>query len=326
MFYRRIFWGAIIVIVSLIFIISSCVPTVEDEGPMDNEPATIRVAVLPIMDTLPMYVASEEGYFEENNINIEFIPVASAPERDQLVSAGQADAMVNEIVSTMFYNRDVIQVQTVRYARTATNNAPLFHILVSKQSGITDPGELKGVEIGISQGTIIEYLTDRILESQNFSAEEIKIVAVPKISDRMALLASGEIDAAMLPDPLSFLAVGQEASIIIDDSEIPDLSFSTITFRKDFIENNPAAVRGFLAALETATDRINTDPANYAGLLAEKNLVPPPILESYQINPFPPAGVPSQAQWDDVQRWVQEKGLLDVSVSYEESVTDAYLP
>jgi NitT/TauT family transport system substrate-binding protein len=234
--------------------------------------------------------------------------------------------MINEIVSTMFYNRDATQIQTVRYARTASNNAPLFHILVSNQSGITNLDELKGVEIGISQGTVIEYLTDRILESQNFSAEEIMTVAIPKISDRMALLTSGEIDAAMLPDPLSFLAVSQGASIIIDDSEIPDLSFSTISFRKEFIENNPSAVRGFLAAVESATGSINADPAKYAGLLAEKNLVPPPILESYQINPYPSAGVPSQAQWDDVQRWMQGKGLLDVTVSYEESVTDAYLP
>ena len=31
------------------------------------EPATLRLAVLPILDALPMYVAQEQGYFDESN-------------------------------------------------------------------------------------------------------------------------------------------------------------------------------------------------------------------------------------------------------------------
>ena len=70
-------------------------------------------------------------------------------------------------------------VQIVRYARTATSDSPVFFILAAGQSGITDVEQLKGVEIGVSKGTIIEYLTDRLLQAEGFNNDEINTIAVP---------------------------------------------------------------------------------------------------------------------------------------------------
>src|SRR6185295_19628413 len=83
--------------------------------PTNGAPVTIRVAMLPILDALPMYVALAQGYFAAENVNIEVVPVASAAERDQLMQAGSADAMVNDLVSTMFYNKDKTQIVVVRF-------------------------------------------------------------------------------------------------------------------------------------------------------------------------------------------------------------------
>ena len=64
-------------------------PEVATEAPVQNV-GTLKIAVLPIIDTLPMYVAEAEGLFAKHGVTVEFIPVASAPERDQLLAAGQA--------------------------------------------------------------------------------------------------------------------------------------------------------------------------------------------------------------------------------------------
>ncbi len=130
-----------------------------------SEKPTIRIAALPVLDTLPIYVAEQEGLFEKHNVIVEVIPAGSAPKRDELINAGQADGMVNEVMSTIFYNREETRVQVVRYARTATADSPVFFILASGQSGIVEVDQLKGVEIGVSKGTVIEYLTDRILQA-----------------------------------------------------------------------------------------------------------------------------------------------------------------
>ena len=62
-----------------------------------SEPTTLKIAVLPVIDALPMYVAQQEGLFEKHKVSVTFVPVASAPERDQLVSAGQADGMAPKV-------------------------------------------------------------------------------------------------------------------------------------------------------------------------------------------------------------------------------------
>ncbi|MBN2548403.1 MAG: ABC transporter substrate-binding protein [Anaerolineales bacterium] len=289
-------------------------------------PVGIRIAVLPILDSLPMYVAQQEGLFTSQGIKVELISVPSGAERDQLIASGQADGMINELLSTMLYNKDQIQVQTVRFARAATTEIPLFSILASAKSDIQAVDGLKGVEIGISQGTVIEYLTDRLLQAEGFSEDEIKMIAVPKIPDRLALLGSGELKAAMLPEPASSLAVQQGARVILDDTRHPEYSFSVITFRKAVIDQNPDAVRKFLAAIEQAVQMINASPAKYNSLLSDQKIVPQPLIGSFQVPQFVTAGVPNQAQWEDTLTWAQDKGLIKVVLDYQASVNASFLP
>jgi NitT/TauT family transport system substrate-binding protein len=291
-----------------------------------SELATLRIAVLPILDALPMYVAQQEGLFEKNGLKIEFIPVASAAERDQVFASGQVDGMINDSVSTLFYNQEQPQIQIVRMARTATSEMPQYQVLASPKSGFTSVQDLKGVEIGISQGTVIEYVTERLLEAEGFTPEEIKSIAVPKIADRMTLLESGELKAATLPDPLSSLASQQGAILMVDDTRHPEYGYSVYSFSKKLIDQNPEAVRSFLAVIEAATEQINAEPAKWDNLLTEKQLVPAPLVGKYTIPVYPSASVPTQAQWDDVLAWAQAKGLVKNDVSYQESVNPGLLP
>ncbi len=287
---------------------------------------TLKLALLPVIDALPMYVAQKEGLFEKNGVKVEFVPVASAPERDQLIVAGQADGMINEALSTALYNKDQTQVQIVRFARAATQDTPLFSILASAKSGITSVDGLKGVPVGISEGTVIAYLTDRLLQEAGFSKDEIQTIAVPKIPDRLNLLGTGELKAGMLPEPATSLAIQQGAKLIIDDSIHPEYSFSVIAFRKAVIDQSPEAIRGFLKAIEEATALINANPAQYGSLLVEQKVVPPPLANSFKTPKFVTAGVPTPAQWDDMLAWAKDKGLLTKDVSYTESVNGSFLP
>lgn len=290
------------------------------------EPVTIRIAVLPILDALPMYVAQEQGYFEEAGVTVEFVPVSSAAERDQLMQAGQADGMINDLVSTMLYNKDGIQIIVVRFARTATPQYPQFRILAAPGSGIESVEDLIGTEIGISEGTVIEYTTDRLLEAEGIDPSQVVKVAVPRIPDRLALLTSGELPAANLPDPLASLAMQSGATVVIDDSAHPEFGNSLISFRAEFVQDHPEAIRGFLAALEKAVADINADKDRWSDLLSEQGLVPAPLLGSYTIPDFPTASLPSEAQFADVLAWAQERGLVEGDVPYADTVDGSYLP
>lgn len=311
----------LIVLILLGLFLSACAPAAPSA-----EPVTLKLAVIPVIDTLPMFVAEAEGLYTKHGVNVELIPVASAPERDQLLQAGQADGTLNEILSVMFFNKDKVQLQAVRYGHMAAEGSGHFFILASGKSGLTDANGLKGVEIGISQGTIIEYVTDRLLEAQGLTSDEIKYLAVPKIPDRMALLAAGELQAAVMPDPLAALAVQQGAKIILDDTSNPKLGASVISFRQEVLDQQPAAIQAFLAAIEEAVGLINGNPQKYSSLLAEKKIVPQPLISTYLIPKFPAKGVPSEAEWADVLTWAKAKGLLKVDVAYQDSVNSSFLP
>ncbi len=289
-------------------------------------PVSLKIAVLPFIDALPVYVAEQQGLFTKANLQVELVPVGAAPQRDQLIAAGQADGTINEILSAFFFNKDQTQVQVVRYDLAPTAKAGHFFILASAKSGITRPEQLKGVEIGVSQSTIIEYVTERVLQAQGFKPEEIKTIAVPNMSDRMTLLASGQLKAAVLPDPLAALAIQQGAVSVLDDAAYPHYGFSVITFRKAVIDQHPEAIRAFLAAVEQAVAQINANPTGYTGLLSDKKIVPAPLLKTYQAPPFPVAGVPTEAEWQDALAWAKAKGLIAADVAYATSVNASFLP
>jgi NitT/TauT family transport system substrate-binding protein len=319
----RLMPAFIALLLAFSFVLNACSQT----GAPSAEPAvTLKIAVLPVLDVLPMYVADQEGLFEKHNLNVEFVPAGSAPERDQLIASGQVDGMINEIVSTIFYNKEETRVQIVRIARAASPESALFSILAAKDSAIQNVENLKNTQIGVSQGTVIEYLTDRLLQAEGFSPDEIETVAVPKIDDRMALLGTGQLKAGMLPEPLSSLAVLNGARLILDDTRHPEYSSSMITFRKAVIDEHPEAIRVFLAAYEEAVSQINAEPSKWEGVMTEKNLLPEPLVGSFQVPQFVTASVPSQDQWNDALAWTKEKGLIDQDVSYASSVTPEFLP
>jgi len=294
--------------------------------PKASEKTTIKFAVLPILDSLPMYVAQQEGLFEKYNLDVELVPVSSGPERDQLIAANQIDGMINEVLTTILNNRTNKNVVIVRYARAATADTPLFSIVASAKSGITSVDQLKGVKIGISEGTVIAYLTDRMLQKEGFAQDDIVTVAVPKIPDRVTLISNGELDAGTMPEPVASLLALQGATVVLADNKYPEYSHSTIAFRNEFVESDPDAVKAFLAAIEEAVETINADPTKWEATLVENNILPVPLQGKFQVPSFVTAGVPSPEQFADVLSWAQEKELISDEVPYERCISSEYLP
>ena len=186
--------------------------------------------------------------------------------------------------------------------------------------------DLKGKSIGISEGTVIAYLTERMLAAEGVPPAEVELVSVPKIDARLALLKSGELDAGVLPEPLASAAALDGAKPILADTSHPEFSFSTLTMRKEVLDANPEAVRGFLKGLEEAVALINQDPGKWKALLTAQKILPPALADSFQVPQFVTAGVPSEAQYADAMAWALEKGYLTQEQAYGDTVNGGYLP
>ncbi len=320
----------------LLFALGACAPAapavVPTSAPQAAATATralspagaLRIGVLPITDVVPFYIAQEQGYFAKQGLNVELVPTASAAERDQLMITQQIDGELNDLVSTVLFNKDKSLIKIVRTARQAFPNAPEYWILTPKDSAIKTPQDLKGKEIAISQNTVIEYVTDRLLELEGLATADIKTTNVPQIPTRLQLLSQNQVPAATLPDPLASLAILQGARIVVDDTKHPDVSLSVISFRTDIVEKRSDDVHKFLAAYDQAIQDIRTRPDQFRNTLIEKGRVPDQLKDKYQFPPFPDPSIPSKAQWDDVVKWAVEHKLITSPVTYESSIDGGF--
>jgi NitT/TauT family transport system substrate-binding protein len=109
------------------------------------------------------------------------------------------------------------------------------------------------------------------------------------------------------------------------DSEHPRYGVSVLAFSTRALREKGEAVRLFLKAWDEAAAKINENPEELRAVLLQKIPVPENIRKTYRIPPYPRNGVPDREQWEDVLKWMQEKRLLDSPVSYEDSVTAAFL-
>src|SRR5512143_4093560 len=282
------FRKSLVVLVLFAVLLSACGGAA---APAAKEDPTLKIAVLPILDALPMYVADAQGYFKDAGIKVEFLPVASAAERDQVMQAGQADGMINDLISTVLYNKDTQKIAIVRFARTASPDQPQYSIVAAKDSGITKPEDLKGVEIGISEGTVIAYTTDRLLQHAGLTKDDIKTTNVPKIPDRLQLLAEGKLQAANMPEPFATLAEQGGAVRVIDDRSLPQVGTSEYSFNVGTLRAKPATVKKFMAALAKATTDINANPDKWNTLLSDKKLIAAPLIGKYVLPKFPAPAV-----------------------------------
>ena len=220
----------------LAIVFAGCVPAKPEEP-------KLKLALIPVLDTIPIFIAEQNGYFAEQGITVETIPVKSPQERDVLVTTGQVDGVLTDLQSVGLLNKDAPKLKAVYTSRRPFPNAPMFRILAGPKTAITAPADLKGVPIGISANTIMDYLADRMLAGEGLKPEEIAKIEIGQIPVRFEQLMNGNIQAAALPDPLAQGAIAGGAKLIVDDSKYADLSQSVLAFTADALTAKPARSR-----------------------------------------------------------------------------------
>ncbi len=313
--------------ITLIILILNLTIYIFAEGNLESksEETSITVAFLPIIDALPLYIAESQGYFLEENLKVKALSVANPIERDRLMQSGEIDGMLNELSTLALFNRNSTNLKAVITVRKPMYGSPYFRILASPKSGISSPKDLANIPIAVSKNTVIEYLTERILQAEGIPTDSIKTKNVPVIPERYQLLMSGALPAATLPDPLAEAAIAAGAILITDDLTYPEYSVSVLSFTADLIDNNPQIVERFIWAWNRAVKDLNSDPETFRKLFLEKIRVPESIEKTFRIPEFPYQEIPSQKQWDDVINWLQEKELIETSPLYEPSITETFI-
>lgn len=286
---------------------------------------SLKIGLLLIEDSVPFYVAEQETYYQQENLQVELIPFLSALERDSALIAGAIDGAISDPVGALLIDKGRGLLKITALGLGQTPGEGVFAILAAPKSSLNTVDDLKNVEIAVSSATIIEYVTDRMLEEKGFSAQEIRKIEVKKMPIRMQMLLSGSVQAATLPEPLASIAAGKGARVLLSDSSAKEsLSQTVIVFRTDILENRKDDIAALFRAYKRAVQAINGDPEKYRVLFAEKGRIPPFLVQSYPIPTYPLPAPFDRALYEPVVKWLSANNLAD-PIPYETMVSTDFM-
>lgn len=285
---------------------------------------TLKIGVLGIADSFPLYVADNEGLFKEQGLNVEIVDFQSASDQSTACEAGELDGLMTDMVVQSLLDKDDSgnAQKTVAMALGGTKEEGRFLVVSSPDSGITDPKDLEGARIGISENTMMEYLVTSYLTDLGVDLSKVELVNIPKLTLRLdSVIEGNDIQAAILPDPLAIEAVERGCQTVIDDTQLDkNYSQSVVTLSSELTENDPETVQKFLAAYNEAIEKINADPDSYADLFYEKANVAEDLQDDYAVPTFTADCVPTEEEVTSIEDWMVSKDLLDEAFTYDEIV------
>ena len=181
----------------------------------------------------------------------------SASDRDTALQTGKIHGAISDMLSVVFFNDNNFDVKIT----SKTDGS--FKLISGKNSNISKIEQAAGKSIGISKNTIIEYLTDRIIESSNIDVNSQKKVAIPKIPTRLEMLNNGKLDMATLPEPLASTAISAGGKILSSSDKL-GINPGVMIFTKDAVSSKSEEIKSFYRAYNKAIEYLNKEkPESY---------------------------------------------------------------
>lgn len=294
------------------------------EQPSDE---TIRVGVLSIADSLPIFAAEQEGMFEAAGLNVEVYPFKSSADQSKAVEAGELDIVMNDMIVQSLMKKADTDTKVINMAFGADPTEGRFVVVAAPNSGIEKPEDLIGKRVAISTNTMMEYLMAQYEDYFDLDASGIELVNMPDLMLRVETLLQGkDIDAAILPDPLATFAISKGGVAVIDDTTLDEnYSQSVYLATNEFMSKHKSELKTFVKVLQDSMTDINEHPDKYRALLMEKARVPEELQETYPIPTFSPGTVPSEQEVTRLEAWMVEKKMLDKVYSYADLVDTSFV-
>ncbi|HEY3421323.1 MAG TPA: ABC transporter substrate-binding protein [Methanomassiliicoccales archaeon] len=305
----------IIVIAAAAFIVTS---------PNGQTTDKIKIGVLPVIDTLPLYAAQERGLFEQAGLNVELVQFGSALERDSAMTAGSIDGYFGDMVNTILLKSSGQDVKVITIDYHSNPQARMFGLLASPDNNISDINATVGMEVATSSGTVTEYVLDDILAEKNMTGKigKFELKAIPM---RYQSLVQNNVDLAILPEPYATQAILAGAHLVADDRTI-NITATVIGMKAGFITDHIEDVKKLLTVYNSTVQSVNQDPTRYYDVL-EKDIGFPKALEgNFTFPVLSSTSLPTLQEFQKVYDWIAGKVILQNAVVYDTIVARELYP
>ncbi|MFY9933554.1 MAG: ABC transporter substrate-binding protein, partial [Streptosporangiaceae bacterium] len=231
-------------------------------GSAGVEKPDLKVAVVPALDSAGFFIALYGGLFRDAGLNVQFIPVTSSETAIADQENGTYDITGGNYVS-------YIQAQAANQA-----NLDIFAegsvMEPGDQALYTMPGspiksleDLEGRTVGINAPNNILYLlVASVLAEHGIPVSKVHFrdnIPLPEMADA---LASGEISAAVLPEPFASdaeLSYGAVPLTDLDQGATASFPVQGYVVTKQWAQEYPRTLAAFYKALEEGQQLADTN-------------------------------------------------------------------
>jgi len=295
----------------------------------EAQPFSLTLDFSPKPDHAGIYMAQKLGYFRQAGLDVSIHTPSDPAAPIKLLAANRTDLAISyepEVALAADKGLDTVAVG-------ALVDHPLTSMIWLKKSGIGGIGGLRGKTIATAGIPYQDAFLKTILARANLSPADVKAVNVG--FGLLPAIAGGSAQAMLggfrNVEGVDLRLRGSDPVVTpVDELGVPTYDELVLVAQKGRLEEDPDAVRLFIAALARGTAAAVERPNAAVAALLEANPDLDPKLTRAEVKATLPllsrsaAMVP--AEWARFVAWMRDNDLISSLPSPAELLSNAYLP
>lgn len=284
--------------------------------PQPKPENTIILGYIKHAAELPIFIALEKGYFEEEGIKVILVPLGYKEEMDALIRGDIDIIPANNLVlplSVEIQSPSLVKIHSLG-GITSGDEEILEGILVLKESPIFSLEDLKGKKIGVPDGVTDFFSIKTILKKVGVDPDnEVEIIEM-KAGLLPLAFTSKQVDAIYITQPAlastknqtesRYIIVNPRAKLIQD----PYWSGAGVV-TKEYIEKNPELFDKYLQVVDRAIEYTETNPTEARSYLAKYTSIDEAIVSD--------VGIYFKVKSTQSIDWASVQSIVDTLVALE---------
>lgn len=281
----------------------------------------------------PMYVAIEEGYFEEEGIELDLVCGFGADKTMTAVISGEADiGFMGSEASIYTYNEGATDY-VVNFAQL-TQRAGNFLVAREKMDDFSWE-DLKGhLILGGRKGGMPEMVFEYILKENGIDPEDdLEINQSIDFGSTAAAFSEGQGDFTVEFEPGATTLESEGKGYVVaslgeDSGYVPYTAFSA---KRSYIDENPDIIQGFTNALQKGMDYVQThSPEEIASVIepqfpeTDLETITTIVTRYYDQDTWKSNLIFEESSFDLLQDILESAGELEKRAPYDDLVTTKF--
>ena len=192
---------------------------------MRKDSAALKVAVMPTLDCLPLYVAEHYQLFDTLRGGVRLKFYMAQMDCDTALLRGRVEGAMTDLVRAKRMER---QGMKLRYPAVT---AAYWQLIANRNARVKQLKQLDDKMVAMTRYSATDLLADFVLDSAKLQKERLFKIQVNDVNIRLKMLINSEIDAVLLTEPQASVARQAHHQLLLDSRKIP-VRFGVISFRE----------------------------------------------------------------------------------------------